>query len=433
MTTTPVSSVISNLPLAGVLTGAEPVPIDYGLNGPTQHTTTGAIAALAMKLPWNQVATGQFYADNGAVVNRHNDRDFFGAATVNDGNFPNNNADYLSAFQVGVGDSPSIESAQVAVLAAVNSQAAFAFVAGAQTLPFTSAGTFGIAGSFFMLNNGAHGNDAEGIYVEAHHISASANFTAAAELEVRTTFGAVTPTPNIEGNVVVLQLGAGAGVSLAGQQNISAFIQMVAAPTAAKVGINIMNGAIAAGGNAIELPSNAPILFVNVGGHAAGRIVSTAAASNDYGLIFGDNGLEVTGNSNATAIGFFQTIGLAAVNWINILNAATGSGPAINAAGGDASVSLNLGAQGASGKILLNAASAVTGDLSATGNMNIATGKSYEINAVPLLTGQAAGYGTPTGGSHQASFAAGAITLPNLAAAVAQLIVDLKAGSMPAT
>ena len=36
------------------------------------------------------------------------------------------------------------------------------------------------------------------------------------------------------------------------------------------------------------------------------------------------------------------------------------------------------------------------------------------------------GYGTPTGGSHQSSFAAGSITLANLAAAVAQLIVDLK-------
>lgn len=39
---------------------------------------------------------------------------------------------------------------------------------------------------------------------------------------------------------------------------------------------------------------------------------------------------------------------------------------------------------------------------------------------------QPAGYGTPTGGAHQASFAAGAITLPNLAAAVAQLIIELK-------
>jgi hypothetical protein len=40
---------------------------------------------------------------------------------------------------------------------------------------------------------------------------------------------------------------------------------------------------------------------------------------------------------------------------------------------------------------------------------------------------QSTGYGTPTGGAKQASFAAGAITLPNLAAAVAQLILDLKA------
>jgi hypothetical protein len=39
----------------------------------------------------------------------------------------------------------------------------------------------------------------------------------------------------------------------------------------------------------------------------------------------------------------------------------------------------------------------------------------------------ATGYGTPTGGSRQGSFAAGSITLPNLAAAVAQLIIDFKA------
>lgn len=37
-----------------------------------------------------------------------------------------------------------------------------------------------------------------------------------------------------------------------------------------------------------------------------------------------------------------------------------------------------------------------------------------------------AGYGTPTGGARQSSFAAGSITLPNLAAAVAQLVIDLK-------
>lgn len=66
--------------------------------------------------------------------------------------------------------------------------------------------------------------------------------------------------------------------------------------------------------------------------------------------------------------------------------------------------------------------------------MNLVPGNSgYQIAGITLLTGQSSGYGTPTGGAHQASFAAGSITLPNLAAAVAQLIVDLKAGRMPTT
>lgn len=39
---------------------------------------------------------------------------------------------------------------------------------------------------------------------------------------------------------------------------------------------------------------------------------------------------------------------------------------------------------------------------------------------------KAVGYGTPTGNAYQASFSAAAITLPNLAAAVAQIILDLK-------
>jgi hypothetical protein len=41
-------------------------------------------------------------------------------------------------------------------------------------------------------------------------------------------------------------------------------------------------------------------------------------------------------------------------------------------------------------------------------------------------TARVTGYGTPTGGAHQASFAAGSITLTNLASAVAQLIIDLE-------
>jgi hypothetical protein len=65
--------------------------------------------------------------------------------------------------------------------------------------------------------------------------------------------------------------------------------------------------------------------------------------------------------------------------------------------------------------------------------VNLASGVGLQINSNTLLAGQATGYGTPTGGSHQSSFSAAGITLANLAACVAQLIVDLKAGNMPAS
>lgn len=47
-----------------------------------------------------------------------------------------------------------------------------------------------------------------------------------------------------------------------------------------------------------------------------------------------------------------------------------------------------------------------------------------QVGASQVIGARINGYGVPTGGARQPSFAAGAITLPNLAACVAQLIVD---------
>jgi hypothetical protein len=61
----------------------------------------------------------------------------------------------------------------------------------------------------------------------------------------------------------------------------------------------------------------------------------------------------------------------------------------------------------------------------------IGTGTTQKIgfwNATPIA--QKTGYGTPTGNVNQGSFAAGSITLPNLAAHVAQLCLDLKAAGL---
>lgn len=59
-----------------------------------------------------------------------------------------------------------------------------------------------------------------------------------------------------------------------------------------------------------------------------------------------------------------------------------------------------------------------------SGNIN-ATG-AYRVAGTQVVGARITGYGTPTGGVNQGSFAAGSITLANLAASVAQLILDLK-------
>jgi len=68
------------------------------------------------------------------------------------------------------------------------------------------------------------------------------------------------------------------------------------------------------------------------------------------------------------------------------------------------------------------------GGVGGPGDFNAFVG--YQVAGTKVLGAQIAGYGTPTGGSHQPSFAAGSISLANLAAAVAQLIVDLETHGM---
>jgi hypothetical protein len=58
-------------------------------------------------------------------------------------------------------------------------------------------------------------------------------------------------------------------------------------------------------------------------------------------------------------------------------------------------------------------------------NIANATG-ALKINSTQVVGPRITGYGTPTGGVNQGSFAAGSITLANLAAGFAQLILDLK-------
>jgi hypothetical protein len=66
------------------------------------------------------------------------------------------------------------------------------------------------------------------------------------------------------------------------------------------------------------------------------------------------------------------------------------------------------------------------------GLVNLPAGGVYEISGNTLLAGQATGYGTPTGGSRGA-LVPGTATLTQVNTLLNQLILDLKAGNMPAT
>lgn len=66
------------------------------------------------------------------------------------------------------------------------------------------------------------------------------------------------------------------------------------------------------------------------------------------------------------------------------------------------------------------------------GNVNLEAGGALEISGNAILTGQQTGYGTATGGSRISNFPGATATLLQTSQMLAQLILDLKAGKMPA-
>lgn len=131
--------------------------------------------------------------------------------------------------------------------------------------------------------------------------------------------------------------------------------------------------------------------------------------------------------ANATCSLFAITLGTSINQGIAFGTGGFGTSPI---AFGDVSGNFEID-MGASGAMAFNSPTGVaTFTFNKFGNFNMPNNGTIQINSTQVLAQQITGYGTPTGGSHQASFAAGAITLPNLAAAVAQLIVDLKTHGM---
>lgn len=175
------------------------------------------------------------------------------------------------------------------------------------------------------------------------------------------------------------------------------YMQGTAASTAVNIGsfsASTTLALITSGSNRIQVNATGN---VSINAPTSGQAL-TATAAVDLG------GILINGAQNNVSLTINNTQSGATANW-RISSVATGSAfPA--------------------GALVIGGAFTNLVGISSGGAVTIVGSLGINGASPPA---QPTGYGTPTGGSRQASFAAGSITLPNLAAAVAQLIIDLKA------
>lgn len=219
----PQPSTLFPIPQAGSLIGWNAAGNALVNTGPTTGVggisdinvaTNAAIAST--KINFNQPSTGQFFTQNGAVVNRFNDRIFLGAATVNDGAFPAATKDWLTNFYNANGYTLGYSmNGQLSVLSTTSSASAEMVVSGVQSLNFPNNGAYGTAFYGVGVNNGtAYTNmGVNAFYGEAHNTVSNLNSAYVCEFDTRTLCDPATPTPYQQGTIVGIQMGSGAGTS----------------------------------------------------------------------------------------------------------------------------------------------------------------------------------------------------------------------------
>lgn len=363
-------------------------------NGPSATPTFGVLS---------MAGSGKFFTQNGANINRLNDRVLIGGATVNDGAFPNVTQDWLSAFQVAAGlSSGSLVSTQFGVLNdPTNASAAVTSLFGAQSLNATSAGasTIGVSG-YAVNNNATLATSAWGLYSECHNTGAAVVSCYGLEVDPRSTAATITPTPFQQGNVIGIQIACGAG--LAASQDCSGGIQVVPNPNKWKKGIvfgdTALTAANGAGGNgiAIEFSRNQTMLWRNSGGTVDAEIWGNASGLTsstriDAPLITSNGGAPSFLTYKATGINFnsantdtavainlptgftrFSVLrvtishasGTLTTSTFGVFTAAAGAGTAI-IAGGTANT-VSTASEGTNNNTMLNSASNTTSYLLAS-------------------------------------------------------------------
>lgn len=358
----PQPSTLFPIPAAGSLIGWNAAGTALVNTGPT--TGVGGIsdinvaanaAIAATKINFTQPASNQFFTQNGAVINRFNDRVFIGGATAADGAFPQVSDDWFSAFERSIGYASAAAPSMLFALTNNSNASASALTAAAQSLNLGAAGTSCIGTEAYVVNNNATlATNAWGFYGEAHRTTSAVGSIYGMELDTRTLVASINPSPYTQGDAIGIQLGSGAGVSASGQHDASAAIQIVGNPMKWQAGIvfnaDSITGADGTGGAntgvAVALAAGHTIQWYGSASVVTGNITSgTTSAANATGINFSGAGFQVRQlTDDAPLLYVFPAAN--AVNYVAIAAAATGGAPVISAGGSDTNIDLMLAPQG---------------------------------------------------------------------------------------
>jgi len=337
-------------------------------------------------VPLEQSSTQQIYAQNGAKINRMNDRLFVGDATVYDGVYPTASPDWLSQLQAntfGV-NSGSVPFAQFASLTNTSVSAGSGVTAGAQTKYFTATGAAAIGVQAFGYANNENGFAADcwGYYGEAHRLQTTDGNAYGIEIAVTNETGVPifqTPYAGPVGLCTGIQIDSGNGFGVAQEPGLcAASSAMTIVQNTTDNSAPFLKGIIFSANSiqynsgiaeAISFPEGYSLQWYGPGGGQTSSLLCTGTTqTNATQLDFQEGYLTILQQQNARPIASFAVTNNA-TNYLFFAGAVTGSPPVIAAGGNDTNINLYLEPKGTG---VVQFGTYTAGSLSVTGYITIA-------------------------------------------------------------
>ena len=316
------------------------------------YTSTGVLHSIGFQQP----SSGQFWSNNGAAINRLNDRAFFGDATASDGAFPSVANDWLTTYMDAYTSLGYANFAQTISMTSVGG----GFLGAARTAKATSAGAnaYGVT-AFGLANNATYSSFAWGYYGESHRVNSTASDCYGMEIAIVNRGGEIATTPYSapSGTTIGIQIDSGCGFSatqMPGVVSASTGLQFVNNITDSGsaggflsgicFGSNSLSGADGTTGTAVAIAmakGHALKWYSGASTQTSTIICNGVTQANSLNLVFGEGSLILSNASGGQILAAFPSVPNAA-NYLYLSAATSGSPPVIASGGSDTNIDLSL-------------------------------------------------------------------------------------------